>query len=321
MLILAPMAGATDQAFRLVAKSFGCDWLVSEMVSAKGLIYGNRRTAELMSFSEQERPFSVQIFGSEPQCMAEAARIVEGEVQPDFIDINMGCPTPKIVKNGDGAALLRSPAKAARVAQSVVEAVSIPVSAKIRLGWSSDTINAVEVGRYLESAGIEWLAVHGRTREQYYAGKADWGAIADVVRAVAIPVAINGDIDSPEAAAKARAATGAEDLMIGRAALGNPWLFQDIKHYRETGAKRRPPTAHERVEVVKDHLQKAVCLKGERRAVLEMRSHAAWYFKGVPDSAPLRRRFNACSSCEDYVRVLTNWLEQQACCDEVDLIQ
>ena len=227
---LAPMAGVTDRAYRQIVKEFGVDLLVSEMVSAKGICYGSERTLDLLDFGEEERPIALQIFGSEPETMAQGA-IAVAKLRPDFIDINMGCPTPKIVKNNDGAALMKDPELARQVVSAVVEAVDVPVSVKIRLGWDSDHINAVEVALQVEAAGAAFVTVHGRTREQFYRGQADYAEIARVKQALSIPVLGNGDVDSPQQAQRLLEETGCDGLLVGRAARGNPWLFRRIKHY------------------------------------------------------------------------------------------
>lgn len=307
--MLAPMAGATDQAFREIAKDYGCDFLVSEMVSAKGLVYDNQRTKDLLAFSDKERPLAIQLFGNEPQTMAEAARRIADQVAPDMIDINMGCPTPKIVKNGDGAALLQDPDLAVRIVESVRQAVDIPVTVKLRLGWADGDLSALQLSPRLDAVGVHWITVHGRTRQQFYSGHADWDAIRAIKKQITVPLVANGDIRSPETAAEALRRTEADHIMIGRAALGNPWIFREIKTYLDTGVIPEMPTAHERVTVILRHLHRAAELKGELRAVFEMRAHVAWYFKHVPYSAEIRRRANHCKSVADYQRLLTSWQE------------
>lgn len=302
-VILAPMAGVTDQPFRRLVREMGCGLVYSEMVSDMGLVYQNERTLEMLRIEADERPVALQIFGSDPEAMAKAARIV-ARVEPDTIDINMGCPAQKIVKNGEGSALMKTPELACRIMAAVVEAVDIPVTLKIRAGWSQNSLNAVEMAGLAEKAGIAAIAVHGRTREQFYSGQADWNVIKAVKESVSIPVIGNGDIRSPKDAARMLEETGCDAVMIGRGAQGNPWLFRQIVRYLEDGVLLPGPTLEERIDMVLRHLEMLTEHKGEYIAVREMRCHASWYTKGLRRAAELRLRFNQAQSKEDFAAVM-----------------
>lgn len=303
-VVLAPMAGVTDQAFRILAKEMGCALVYSEMISDKGLIYRNSHTLEMLQIDERERPVTLQIFGSEPDCMAKAAKIVE-QAGADIIDINMGCPTPKIVKNGEGSALMRQPELAYAIIASVVDAVSVPVTVKMRKGWDETTVNAVQIAQLAEKAGAAAVAVHGRTREQFYMGTADWTIIRQVKESVGIPVLGNGDVNNPQAAKRLLTETNCDGIMIGRGCQGNPWLFRQTIHYLETGELLPGPTIDERNQVLRRHLDMLVALKGEYIAIREMRRHAAWYTKGLPYAAELRLKLNQAESREDFLNCLS----------------
>lgn len=306
-VILAPMAGVTDLPFRLLAKEMGCGLVYSEMVSDKGLIYENTHTKKLLAIEARERPVALQIFGSEPESMAKAARIVAA-AGANIIDINMGCPTPKIVKNGEGAALMRAPGLACRIIGAVVEAAGgIPVTVKFRKGWDETCVNAVQIARLAEQAGAAAVSVHGRTREQFYAGQADWSIIRAVKQAVAIPVIGNGDIRTPQDAERMLTETGCDGIMIGRGAQGNPWIFRQVAHYLATGQILPLPTLGERIDMLLRHLDLLVGHKGEYTGIREMRSHAAWYTKGLPSSAELRLKFNQASTREDFIQIMENY--------------
>lgn len=306
------MAGATDQAFRLIVKEFGCDLVVSEMISAKGLVYHNQNTKQLLEFKQQERPIAIQLFGHEPQVLSQAAVMVAEQYQPDMIDLNMGCPTPKIVKNGDGAALLKQPELISKIVSAVTASVQIPVTVKIRLGWDQDSINCVEIAKRIEDAGAYWIAVHARTREQFYSGQADWEQIRRVKEAVSIPVVGNGDVDSPAAAERMAAETGCDHIMVGRGVLGRPWLLKQIKHYLCTGELLPEPSLNERFETALKHLRLKIELQGENQAVREMRAHLAWYLKGVPNSSKFRAAMNQVASYEDVKSLLESFSVQLA---------
>ncbi len=302
-VVLAPMAGVTDLPFRLLAKEMGCSLLYSEMVSDKGLLHNNCHTLDMLRIDDRERPVAVQIFGSEPAPMAAAARIV-ARAGADIIDINMGCPTPKIVKNGEGSALMRRPELARDILAAVVDAVEVPVTVKIRKGWDEGSVNAVEIAALAERAGVAAIAVHGRTREQFYAGTADWDIIRRVKERVSIPVIGNGDVRTPQDAERLLAYTGCDAVMVGRAAQGNPWIFRQIGHYLTGGGTLPPPSLAERLEVLSRHLEMLIGHKGEHIAIREMRRHAAWYTKGLPRAAEIRLRLNQAESRGDFVRIL-----------------
>ena len=287
-LALGPMAGVTDLPFRLLCKEMGCNMLYTEMVSAKAILYKNKNTKELLNIDKNEHPVGVQLFGSDPDIMAQiAAQVEEGEC--DFIDINMGCPVPKIVNNGEGSALLKQPKLVEEILTKMVKAVNKPVTVKIRKGFENGTVYAVEIAKIAESCGVSAIAVHGRTREQYYSGKADWDVIKDVKKAVKIPVIGNGDIFSAEDAKAMKEYTGCDGLMVARGARGNPWIFREIKEYLENGNVIDKPTINDIREMIIRHAKMLVNYKGEYTGIREMRKHIAWYTAGLPHSAELRR--------------------------------
>lgn len=302
--ILAPMAGVTDAASRLLAKEMGCALVYTEMVSAKGLVYENEHTAEMLYTAKEERPVAIQIFGSDPKFMAKAAQMVEKTGMADIIDINMGCPAPKVVKGGDGSALMRAPALAYEVMRAVVDAVHLPVTVKFRKGWDANSVNAVEIACLAERAGVSAVAVHGRTREQYYSGSCDSAVIADVVKAVSIPVIGNGDIRTPQDAVRMMDKTGCQAVMIGRASEGNPWIFREMKHYWETGELLPKPTVAERCTMIRRHLALQMKQKGDYIGLREMRKHAAWYTKGLPDSAQFRQKINQAETKQEFLQLV-----------------
>ncbi|HBT20654.1 MAG TPA: tRNA dihydrouridine synthase DusB [Peptococcaceae bacterium] len=294
----APMAGVSDKAFRIIAREFDCGLTYTEMVSAKGLCYKNKKTFELIDLSQESGPVGIQIFGSDPSSMAEGAKAAE-EAGAALIDINMGCPTPKIVKNGDGAALMKNVDLAVKIAEAVVNAVKIPVTVKMRKGWDETMVNAVELAKCLEQVGVAAVTIHGRTRDQFYSGKADWNIIREVKNSVNIPVIGNGDIWTPQDACKMMDFTGCDAVMIGRGSRGNPWIFKRTAVYLAYGELLPEPTYLERLEIAERHLELAVMFKGEKRALLEMRKHLAWYTKGLPKAAQIREKINRIQDIND----------------------
>lgn len=285
---LAPMAGVSDLAYRVIAKKMGASLTTAEMVSAKGLYYRNEKTKEMLKIDSDEHPVALQLFGSDPDIMAWGAKIME-QAGPDFIDINMGCPMQKVVKNGDGSALMKNIPLAAAVIRAMVKAVHTPVTVKMRLGWSRDTLNAVELAQAAEEAGAAAITVHGRTREDFYTGKADWKEIQKVVDAVKIPVIGNGDVTDGKSAKDLMEETGCAAVAIGRAAWGNPWIFREVNTYLETGEIIPPPSWEMRLQMARRHLHGLCLEKGEYAAVREMRAHASRYFHGLPKATALRQ--------------------------------
>ena len=285
---LAPMAGVSDLAYRVIAKKMGASLTTAEMVSAKGLYYRNEKTKEMLKIAPDEHPMALQLFGSDPDIMAWGAKIME-QAGPDFIDINMGCPMQKVVKNGDGSALMKNIPLAAAVIRAMVKAVQTPVTVKMRLGWSRDTLNAVELAQAAEEAGAAAITVHGRTREDFYTGKADWKEIQKVVDAVKIPVIGNGDVTDGKSAKNLMEETGCAAVAIGRAAWGNPWIFREVNTYLETGEIIPPPSWEKRLQMARRHLHGLCLEKGEYAAVREMRAHASRYFHGLPKATALRQ--------------------------------
>lgn len=307
-LALGPMAGVTDLPFRLLCKEMGCNMLYTEMVSAKAILYKNKNTKELLNIDKNEHPVGVQLFGSDPDIMAQiAAQVEEGEC--DFIDINMGCPVPKIVNNGEGSALLKQPKLVEEILTKMVKAVNKPVSVKIRKGFENGTVYAVEIAKIAESCGVSAIAVHGRTREQYYSGKADWDVIKDVKKAVKIPVIGNGDIFSAEDAKAMKEYTGCDGLMVARGARGNPWIFREIKEYLENGNVIDKPKINDIREMIIRHAKMLVDYKGEYTGIREMRKHIAWYTAGLPHSAELRRMCNQIETMENLIETVNAKLQ------------
>ncbi|WP_418815854.1 tRNA dihydrouridine synthase DusB [Pseudoruminococcus massiliensis] len=288
MAALAPMAGVTDRAFRELCVAFGASYVVGEMVSAKGISFNSERSKELMLLSENERPAAVQLFGSEPQTVAAAA-VTAMEYKPDIIDINMGCPAPKISGNGAGSALMKNPDLCGKIVEAVCKAVDVPITVKIRKGWDDKSVNAVEVAKICEQAGASAITVHGRTREQFYSGKADLDIISEVKKAVNIPVIGNGDITNANDAAQMLEKTNCDMVMIGRGALGNPWIFREINAWLNDLRPMFPPSPAEKVTVILRHIQAMCDYKGEEIAMREARKHVGWYMKGFKNAAELRR--------------------------------
>ncbi|WP_027703074.1 tRNA dihydrouridine synthase DusB [Metaclostridioides mangenotii] len=307
-VFLAPMAGVTDLAFRLICKEKGCDLLYTEMINAKALCYDDEKTKKMLNIREEEHPVSVQIFGSDPNYMGRAADILN-EYPNEILDINMGCPAPKVIKNGDGSALMRNPKLAGEVLKAVVKNSIKPVTLKIRKGWDDNSINALEIAKIAEDAGISAIAVHGRTREQYYSGVADWDIIKQVKEAVEVPVIGNGDVFDIKSAIKMLDKTGCDAIMIGRGSQGNPWIFSQINSYLENGIAIPEPSAEEKINTAIKHLNLALEEDGEYVAVREMRKHIAWYLKGLKNSARLRDEINKIESYDDVVLKLQRYLE------------
>lgn len=302
-VILAPMAGVTDLPFRLLCREQGAGLICMEMVSAKAILYNNKNTEDLMEIHPKEKPVSLQLFGSEPDILSEMAKRIE-ERPFDILDLNMGCPVPKVVNNGEGSALMKNPKLVEEILTALVKAVQKPVTVKIRKGFDETQVNAVEIAKIAESCGVAAVAVHGRTRQQYYSGKADWDIIAAVKDAVKIPVIGNGDVDSPDAAAAMLAHTGCDGVMIGRAAQGNPWIFREIVQFLETGERLAKPSSEEKKELILRHADLQIQVKGEYTAVREMRKHLAWYTVGMPHSARFRQTINTIESMEELIRAV-----------------
>lgn len=303
--ILGPMAGVTDLPFRLLCREQGAGLLCMEMVSAKAIMYNNRNTEQLLTIHPDERPVSLQLFGSDPKIMSEMAKRIE-ERPFAILDINMGCPVPKVVKNGEGSALMKEPKLVYEIVSAVVKAIGKPVTVKIRKGFDDDHVNAVEIARIIEEAGAAAVAVHGRTREQYYSGKADWDIIRQVKEAVSIPVIGNGDVTSPERAEELVRRTGCDGVMIARGAQGNPWIFSEMISYEETGVVPPRPGKEELKEMMLRHARLQLKYKGEYSGIREMRKHVAWYTKGIPGAARLREKINAVESLGELENLLTS---------------
>ena len=297
-LILAPMAGVTDLPFRLLCREQGAGLVCMEMVSAKAIYFHNKNTEGLMEIHPKEQPASLQLFGSDPDIISEMAKKIE-EKPFALLDINMGCPVPKVVNNGEGSALMKNPKLAAEIISKTVKAIQKPVTVKIRKGFNEEMVNAVEMAKIAEDCGAAAVTVHGRTREQYYSGKADWEIIAKVKEAVSIPVIGNGDVTDGASAKALLETTGCDGVMVGRAARGNPWIFREILAYLEKGETLPKPTSEEMKETILCHARRLLEAKGEYTAVREMRKHVAWYTAGYPNSGAFRRRINEMESYEE----------------------
>ena len=310
-LILAPMAGVTNSPFRVLCKKFGAGLVVAEMVSDKGLFYGNQKTKDILIINKNEHPISQQIFGSDVNTMVEAAIFMDKYVECDIIDINMGCPVPKVaVKSQAGAALMKNPELVKELVEKIVKNVSKPVTVKIRSGWDSNSINAVEIAKKIEEAGASAITIHPRTRAQGYLGKADWNVIKQVKEAVSIPVIGNGDVIDGVSAKKMIDATGCDGIMIGRAAMGNPWIFNEINEYLISGNRLKRPSNMEIKNVMFEHLDELVIQKGEKLAVLEMRGQASWYLKGFKGASITRKEINQAQTKEQMKNIISSFLDR-----------
>lgn len=307
-VFLAPMAGVTDMPFRILCKEQGCGLLYSEMISAKGIYYNDAKSFKLTQIDSREEPTALQIFGSEPDIMAKVAERLS-QLNTAIIDINMGCPTPKITKNGEGSALMRDPKLVGKIVKEVVKASSKPVTIKIRKGWDDNTVNAVEIAKIAEDNGAAAITVHGRTREQFYSGKADWDIIKKVKKAVSIPVIGNGDIFEEEDAKSMLEKTGCDAIMVGRGAQGNPWIFDKIIKYLKFNVKLSDISCEDKIEMIKRHMQMLVDLKGESSGIREMRKHIAWYIKGMKNSTALKVKVFRSITQQEILDLLDEYLD------------
>lgn len=306
-IFLAPMAGVTDLPFRIICNRFGASLLYTEMINAKALCYEDKNTFEMLETHHEEGDVVVQIFGSEPKFMGEAAKILSSLNRFKAIDINMGCPVPKVVKNNEGSALLKNPKLAGEIVKEVKKNASIPVTVKIRTGWNENTINAIEMSKILEENGADAIAVHGRTREQYYSGKANWDIIADVKKNINIPLIANGDIFTIDDAIKIKEKTNADAIMIGRGAQGNPFIFKQFNEYDKNG-KIIDISVKEKIETIFLHYEYSLKYKGENKSIREMRKHIGWYLKGLKDSAKIRNDINHLNTVEEVKQLLKDFL-------------
>lgn len=299
-VILAPMAGITNQAFKTIVRRLGAGLICTEMVNDRAVIHDNIRTKKMMEISEEEHPVAIQLFGNSVETMVEAAKIIDKETDCDIIDINMGCPAPKIVKNEAGSKILLDPEKVYEILSNVVKNVDKPVTVKMRIGWDAENINVLENAKMAEKAGVKAITIHGRTTEMFYTGKADWNIIKEVKKVVNIPVIGNGDITSPEFAKEMIELTGVDGIMVGRAALGNPWIFKQINDYLVTGTIQEEPKLDEKLAIACEHFELLLKIKSERVAVNEMRGHIAWYLKGIKGGNKYKRKMQEIVTKEDF---------------------
>lgn len=307
---LAPMASVADRAYRAVCKEHGAAYMVSEMISAKGLCYSDRKTEELCTVLESERPYALQLFGEDPEFVGRAAEMLM-KYKPDIIDINMGCPVPKIAGNGSGSALMKDPERAAAILRSTVQHCDVPVTVKFRKGWDENNVNAVEFARLMEENGAAAVTIHGRTKNQMYHGKADWDIIKAVKESVKIPVIGNGDVSSPESAAEMYRYTGCDLVMIGRGSYGRPWVFEQVRHYFETGELLPEPSLERKLEIMTRQAELTVEYKGVKTAMGELRRQCAFYLKGMAGAAELRNRCGSLSSLDDLKAICDEVLKRQ----------
>lgn len=310
-VVLAPMAGICNHAYRTIIKEMGAGLIYAEMVSDKAISYGSKKTIDMLYMTDNERPIAQQIFGSDKESFVKAAKYIEQNMHPDIIDINMGCPVPKVaLKSQAGSALLKNPDKVYEIVSAVVESVNVPVTVKIRSGWDSGSINAVEIAKIVEKAGASAITVHPRTRSQGYSGKADWNIIKEVKENVSIPVIGNGDIKSCYDAKRMLDETGCDAIMIGRGVLGNPWLIKECVEYLEDGIIPKTISNEEKLEMILRHLDLLKDLKNSKVALLEMRSHAAWYLKGIPNTSKLKEDIFKTKTVEEFKELISNFLKE-----------